>query len=171
MWISPETWRRVLPLNKILFAAVVLFSVTAVQMVSGSEDVLFLEEGPVMSKGLPYIYPNALTVYTGYYRCCGGKVSVMFTDEVFAVPGTWKPGKCGEFRGLFFKTGPEDPEGSADIFFYSAEDPGGRYSWSLFFRFPGNPDCGFAGRFLKRFTYLQKDWKSGLPPLMPAVIE
>jgi len=154
-----------------LLTAVLLFSVTAVQQVSCSEDVLFLEEGPVLSKGIPYIYPNALTNYTGYYRCCGGKISVMFTEEIFAVPGNWKPGRCGEYKGLFFKTGPEDPEGVADIFYYSAENPAGQYLWSLFFRFPEDPDCGFVSRFLKRFTYLQKDWESSLPPLMPAVIE
>ncbi len=171
MWISPEIWLRVSLLNRILLAAVLLVSVAAVQQVSGSEDVLFLEEGPVLSKGIPYIYPNVLPVYTGYYRCCGGKISVMFTEELFAVPESWKPGRCGEYKGLFFKTGPEDPDGSADIFYYSAGSPDGRYSWSLFFRFPEDPDCGFVRRFLKRFTYLQKDWKSGLPPIMPAVIE
>lgn len=173
MLISPETSQRALLLSKRRIKIYhILFLCLFVRIpVSALDGPVYLAEGPVESSGIPFIYPNAVRVYTGIYRYKESPVKVMFSAEEFIIPEEWEKSFCGGYAGYVFKDTVTDTEAEGTVFFFSYSSAGNAPSWGVFLRFAGDTDCGFISAFIKRFIYLQRDWDPSFPPLMPAVVE
>ncbi len=172
MWISREILPRVLLLNKFI-TAVALF-LAAASFAAGDTAAAFLVEGPVKEAGLPFIYPNALDTYKGYYQYGKQKITVFFTSGKFLIPEDWKKARCGKYSGYrFTDTAPVDTSetSGSPVFYYKKDSSPGYPGWSVFVCFPEKEDCGFTTLFLERLEYFQRNNDPGLPPLLPAVLE
>ncbi len=173
MLISRETLQRVLLLNsgqKKIFLVLFLSALISVSSFA-LESPVFLEEGPDESSGLPFIYPNAMRVFTGIYRYQNSRVRVLFTSENFLIPEEWKQKSCGDYKGYLFTDTPCLLKPGGEVFYYRYKPSGDDISWSVFVIFEKETDCSFVSAYLKRFIYLQRNWDPAFPPLMPAVIE
>ncbi len=155
---------RILPLLFLFWAAVV--------PVCG-KTMAFLLKGPVQETGIPFIYPNALPSYKGYYQYGNQRVTVFFTSGLFLVPGHWKREKCGRYKGYrFTDTAPvetSETSGSA-VFYYKKDREQGSPGWSLFLCFPEKIDCVFVSSYIERLEYFQRNNDPSDPPLLPAVV-
>ncbi len=132
---------------------------------------MYLKEGPDESSGLPFIYPNAMRVYTGFYGYNGTMIRVMFTSEDFMIPEEWKRKTCGSYKGYKFTDNYSLNASGGEVFFFHYSSGSGEQSWSVFIIFEKETDCTFVSSYLKRFIYLQRDWDTSVPPIMPAVLE
>ncbi len=120
--------------------------------------------------GFPLLYPNAIEIWSGYYRYLESKVIVSFTRENILIPNEWESTVCGEIKGF----SPDDLS-----FFYKDND------WYLLFQFSAPPldpppagalsvdlpDCSFINKFIIRFKYFIRDADPKDPPLLPAILE
>ncbi len=149
------------------FSLFILFSVSA----QAQDSPVYLKEGPDETSGLPFIYPNAMRVYTGFYGVKDSMVRVMFTSEDFIIPEEWKHSTCGGYKGYTFNADYGITFSGGEVFYFYYTPGGNEKSWSVFIIFEKEVDCPFVFRYLKRFIYLQRDWDSTVPPLMPAVLE
>ena len=129
-------------------------SLIAVQSIAPA----ILVKGPVENKGFPLIYPNAIELWTGYYRYLGSEIIVSFTRKSILLPAEWKSSVCNKIKGF-------SPDGNS--FFYTDKD------WSVLFQFSKEPlvDCAFINIFIIRLKYFLRDLPSDNPPLLPAILE
>ncbi|MCK5199542.1 MAG: hypothetical protein KAR21_14380 [Spirochaetales bacterium] len=155
----------------------VLLCLVVIFPLDGSEtDVAILVRGPVKSMGFPLLYPNAIDIWSGYYRYMESEVIVSFTRENILIPNEWEFAVCGEIKGF-------SPDKLS--FFYKDNE------WSLLFQFPAPPPespstsisnpnvhvslvgtpCTFIKKFIIRFKYFIRDASPQAPPLLPAILE
>ena len=128
-------------------------SLVAVQFITPA----VLVRGPVESKSFPLIYPNALALWSGYYRHLEKEVIVSFTRNNILLPNEWESRICNGIEG--FSPGNES-------FFYKDTD------WAVLFQFsPDAADCVFITTFIIRLKYLLRDISPEDPPLFPAILE
>ncbi|RKX81183.1 MAG: hypothetical protein DRP58_12165 [Spirochaetes bacterium] len=133
-------------------------------------NVGILVKGPEREMGFPYIYPNALETWSGFYRYLYSDIEVYFTRGFILLPAEWEKHLCGKISGFV-------PEGN--VFFYQDT------SWSLLFLFSLNESnlekssivlslkeqCSFVDKFIPRLKYLLRDSNVLDPPLLPAILE
>lgn len=160
-------------MNRMMIRWLVLLCLVVNFPLDGSEpDVAILVRGPVKSMGFPLLYPNAIDIWSGYYRYMESEVIVSFTRENILIPNEWESAVCVEIKGF-------SPDKLS--FFYKDNE------WSLLFQFPapppmgisnsnvqvplvGNP-CTFINKFIIRFKYFIRDASPQAPPLLPAILE
>lgn len=173
MSISREILQRALLLSRSRKKIFLAFLVSALISISSFalDAPVFLKEGPDESSGLPFIYPNAIKVFTGIYGYHNTLVRVLFTSEDFLIPEEWKQKSCGDYRGYQFSDTSYLLTPGGEVFCYRYKPSGNDIAWSVFIIFEKDTDCTFVPAYLKRFIYLQRNWDPVSPPLMPAVIE
>ena len=117
-----------------------------------------LVKGPVESRGFPLIYPNALELWSGYYRYLGKEVIVSFTRKDILLPNEWVSKICSGIEGV---------SPGKESFFYRAKD------WAVLFQFSPDlaVDCVFINTFIIRLKYFLRDSSPEDPPLLPAILE
>jgi hypothetical protein len=133
--------------------------VLTVLPVSGAEqDIAVLIRGPVKIRSFPLIYPNALDVWSGYYRYLEIEIEISFTSNNILIPSEWDSIRCADINGL-------TPDNES--FFYTEDD------WSVLIQFPHgeSPDCIFINKFITRLRYFLRDYSYEGPPLFPAILE
>ncbi len=143
MWITRETWQRVLQLSKRLLLPLLLL--TAASQLYGGEEPALLIKSPAEIRGIDILAPNALVAYEGFYRYKEEEIRVIFTREPLLQSGEWLSLACGKLQ--LFKL----PDEWERIFYYS-----NNRNISLLFVF--NPDfdlwCDFINIFVERFSFL-----------------
>ena len=153
----------------LFFAAFPLFSEEGI--------AAFLTSGPVKEVGLPFIYPNALDTYTGYYRLGEKKITIFFTTGDFIIPDTWEQKRCGNIKGRVFTSAdgflpPAEGKKEVDqVFFFRNNPVRDKGQWSVFIVSQEETECAFTEEFIKDLEYFQRDNEPFLPPLLPAVVE
>ena len=117
-----------------------------------------LVKGPVENRGFPLIYPNAIELWSGYYRYLKSEVIVSFTRKSILLPVEWESFVCNKIEGF------SPDEGS---FFYTNKD------WTVLFQFSKDQivDCAFINIFIIRLKYFLRDTPLDSPPLLPAILE
>jgi len=117
-----------------------------------------LVKGPVENRGFPLIYPNAIELWSGYYRYLKSEVIVSFTRKSILLPVEWEHFVCNKIEGF---------SPAEDSFFYTDKD------WSVLFQFSKEQqvDCSFINIFIIRLKYFLRDTSSDSPPLLPAILE
>ncbi len=176
MWTSPGTLPKVLRLNSSLQRSLFVCALFLAVLLPLSAEAApgFLVKGPVRITGLPFIYPNALTTYKGYYQYGKERLTVFFTPDLFIIPREWEKIRCGRFRGYrFTDNAPVETSETAgsSVFYYKKESVPGSPGWSVFICFPKKADCGFISLYLTRLEYFQRNNNPNQPPLLPAVVE
>jgi hypothetical protein len=141
----------------IFFYLIVLISSAGAQDKNGPE-VAVLVRGPVASRGFPLIYPNALELWSGYYRYLENEVRVSFTRKDILLPNEWESLRCNIIEGF---------SPSKESFFYKDTE------WAVLFQFPPDIafDCVFINTFIIRLKYFLRDSSFKDPPLLPAILE
>jgi hypothetical protein len=128
------------------------------------EEVSVLLRGPIRRKGLPYIYPNALTTYFGEYDFRGEMVTLFYAEGNVVPDEEWEPFVCTNTR-LFVI-----PGGSGTTLFYRNSA-----GWVVIFSVPegarsGADICPFITVFLDRFTYFRGISRQSGAVSFPAVL-
>lgn len=159
---------------------------------SQSQDIAILVRGPEHNGGLPFLQPNAIENYAGYYSFRGQEITVYYTTREIVRLDNWEPVACSTIQLYQLDTGSAGADaagaetsganavetsgaetaapGSADsaphVYFYQDE------RFSIFFSFSKELNCLFAERFLLRFDYFRsvQDLPSKRPPF-PAIVE
>ena len=136
----------------------VIFIVTVVPAAGAEKDIAVLIRGPLKSKGFPLIYPNALDVWSGYYRYFESEIIVSFSSRNILLPSEWEDLSCSNIDGFA-------PDSSS--FYYTNEE------WSVLIQFPTGElnDCIFITEFISRLKYFLRDYSPGETPLFPAILE
>ena len=160
MWITRETWQRVLQLSKRLL--LLLLFLTAASLLYGQETPALLIKSPTEIRGIDILAPNALVAYEGFYRYKEEEIRVIFTSDPLLQSEEWLPFPCGKLQ--LFKL----PDEWERIFYYS-----NNRDISLLFVF--NPDfdlwCDFIGIFVERFSFLLGFSLHEVDVPFPAVLE
>jgi len=159
---------------------------------SQSQDIAILVRGPEHKGSLPFLQPNAIENYAGFYSFRGQEITVYYTPREIVQLDSWETISCNTIRLYQLDTGSvgENVEGTSDaetagqgqagtnaaasgiaestphLYFYQDED------FSIFFSFSKELNCLFAERFLLRFDYFRsvQDFPSKRPPF-PAIVE
>ena len=160
MWITRETWQRVLQLSKRLLPALLLL--TAASLLYGEETPALLVRGPLRLRGIDLLAPNALAAFEGFYRYKEEGIRVIFTRDPLLRSGDWLSFPCGKLQ--LFKL----PDEWERIFYYSNNR-------DIFLLFVFNPDfdlwCDFIGIFVERFSFLLGFSLHEIDVPFPAVLE
>lgn len=160
MWITRETWQRVLQLSKRLLLPLLLL--TAASLLYGEEVPALLVKGPLSLRGIDLLSPNALVAFEGFYSYKEEEIRVIFTGDPLLRSGDWLPFPCGNLQ-LF-----QLPDEWERIFYYSNSR-----DISLLFVF--DPDfelwCDFIGIFVERFSFLLGFSIHEVDVPFPAVLE
>ena len=117
-----------------------------------------LVKGPVENRGFPLIYPNAIELWSGYYRYLKSEIIVSFTRKSILLPIEWERFVCNKIEGF----SPDE-----NSFFYTDKD------WSVLFQFSKEHpvDCAFINIYIIRLKYFLRDTASDSSPLLPAILE
>lgn len=145
----------------LLCSFVIFISVTDAQTTlteKNETEIAVLVKGPVENRGFPLIYPNAIKLWSGYYRYLKSEVVVSFTRKNILLPAEWEHFVCDKIEGF---------SPAEDSFFYTDKD------WSVLFQFSKEQqvDCSFINIFIIRLKYFLRDTSSDSPPLLPAILE
>jgi len=160
MWITRETWQRVLQLSKPLLLFFLLL--TAASLLYGEEAPALLIKSPTEIRGIDIIPPNALVAYEGFYRYKEEEIRVIFTKDPLLRSSDWLSLSCGKLQ--LFKL----PDEWERIFYYSNNR-------DIFLLFVFSPDfdlwCDFIGIFVERFSFLLGFSLHEVDVPFPAVLE
>lgn len=121
-----------------------------------------LLRGPLVKKGIPFLYPNALPVFYGEYTYRKEKILVYFTEKEIVRSDSWQPFECPE-RTLYRL------EREEKLLLYFRNENG----WSVFFSLPEKikTPCRFINTFLDRFLYFRSISRDRNIATFPAVLE
>ena len=121
-----------------------------------------LLRGPLIKKGIPFLYPNALPVFYGEYTYRKVKILVYFTEEEIVRSDSWQPFECPK-RTLYRL------EREEKLLLYFRNENG----WSVFFSMPEKIEtpCRFIDKFLDRFLYFRSISRDRNIATFPAVLE
>ena len=165
--------------RKMGMSIIILCFIASFSLVGAETDIAILVRGPVKSTGFPLLYPNAMDIWTGYYRYKESEVIVSFTREDIFIPDEWEFAVCDELEGF----SPEE-----NSFYYRSND------WSLLFQFSDSiklslhvipidnvrvplagtlptDQCTFINKFITRLKYFLRNADPKDPPLLPAILE
>lgn len=150
MLISPETWRKVSRLNRLLLPKIALYAgifFVLCRPVLAAENVAILIRGPVAEKGIRFLSANAVSYEFAEYEFRDHLISVYLSREIdLPLPLTRKV-ECSVYAIQRFSSE------NGIIAYFSSDD-----GWTVFIEFPAefNDVCLFFEQFLKRFQYFMQ---------------
>ena len=126
------------------------------------QELGVLLKGPLIRKGIPFLYPNAIPVFYGEYEYRNKKIIIYFSEEEIVRSDSWLPFECPE-RTLYRIKREERV-----VLYFRDEN-----KWSVFFSLPVELEtpCRFIDKFLERFLYFRSIARGESIATFPAVLE
>lgn len=172
MLTSRGTSLKALRLNKsVLFTVFTFLLASGVVGTAGfgvlsaqeqEQELGVLLKGPLIRKGIPFLYPNAIPVFYGEYEYQNKKIIIYFTEEEIVRSDSWAPFECPE--RILYRIKREERL----VLYFRDEN-----EWSVFFSMHSELEtpCRFIDKFLERFLYFRTIARGESIATFPAVLE